>query len=137
MGDLPGAAPDRAQDGLVHGDVFRLGQRPQQLAVFLVKPQVHRHDLDGTTLVPQRVGSGGRVRHLPGQSRRPAPEVARTPKTLIHIDQGTLAAAQEPAEYDQVRSDRDASYVWLAIHDEDWRRVLDVWGALLRAGRMR
>jgi predicted nucleic acid-binding protein len=46
-------------------------------------------------------------------------------------------ATRSAAEYDQVRADRDAGYEWLATHDEDWRRALDVQGALWRAGQMR
>jgi len=46
-------------------------------------------------------------------------------------------ATRGAAEYDQVRADRDAGYEWLATHDEDWRRALEVQGALWRAGQMR
>ncbi len=46
-------------------------------------------------------------------------------------------AARSAAEWDQVRADRDAGYEWLATHDEDWRRALNVQGALWRAGQMR
>ena len=46
-------------------------------------------------------------------------------------------ATRSAAEYDQVRADRDAGYEWLATHDEDWRRALEVQGALWRAGQMR
>src|SRR5215470_16201605 len=46
-------------------------------------------------------------------------------------------ATRSAAELDQVRADRDAGYEWLATHDEDWRRALDVQGALWRAGQMR
>jgi predicted nucleic acid-binding protein len=35
------------------------------------------------------------------------------------------------------RADRDAGYEWLAIHDEDWRRALDVQRALRRGGQIR
>jgi hypothetical protein len=35
-------------------------------------------------------------------------------------------AARSGEEYDQVRADRDADYEWLATHDEDWRRALEV-----------
>jgi predicted nucleic acid-binding protein len=41
------------------------------------------------------------------------------------------------AEFDQLRIDRDIGYEWLAIHDEDWRRALDVQAALWRGERMR
>ena len=41
-------------------------------------------------------------------------------------------ATQSSAEFDQVRADRDAGYEWLATHDEDWRRALDVQAALRR-----
>jgi predicted nucleic acid-binding protein len=46
-------------------------------------------------------------------------------------------AARSGAEFDQVRADRDAGYEWLATHDEDWRRALDVQTALWRSGRIR
>ncbi len=46
-------------------------------------------------------------------------------------------ATRSSAEFDQVRADRDAGYEWLATHDEDWRRALDVQAALWRGGRIR
>jgi predicted nucleic acid-binding protein len=46
-------------------------------------------------------------------------------------------ATRSSAEFDQVRAGRDAGYQWLATHDEDWRRALDVQAALWRGGRMR
>jgi len=46
-------------------------------------------------------------------------------------------ATRSSAQLDQVRADRDAGYEWLATHDEDWRRALDVQAALWRGGRMR
>jgi predicted nucleic acid-binding protein len=46
-------------------------------------------------------------------------------------------ATRSGAELDQVRADRDAGYEWLATHDEDWRRTLDVQAAWWRGGRMR
>jgi predicted nucleic acid-binding protein len=46
-------------------------------------------------------------------------------------------AARSSAEFDQVRANRDAGYEWLAIRDEDWRRALEVQGALRRSGRIR
>ena len=46
-------------------------------------------------------------------------------------------ATRSSAEFDQLRIDRDAGYEWLAIHDEDWRRALDVQAALWRGGHMR
>ena len=46
-------------------------------------------------------------------------------------------ATRSSAEFDQVRADRDAGYEWLATHDEDWRRALDVQAALWRGGRKR
>ena len=46
-------------------------------------------------------------------------------------------AARTAAEFDQLRADRDAGYEWLAIHDEDWRRALDVQAALWRSGQIR
>jgi predicted nucleic acid-binding protein len=46
-------------------------------------------------------------------------------------------AARSGAEFDELRVDRDAGYEWLATHDEDWRRALDVQASLWRGGRMR
>jgi len=46
-------------------------------------------------------------------------------------------ATRTAAEFDQVRGDRDAGYEWLATHDEDWRRALDVQAALWRSGQIR
>jgi predicted nucleic acid-binding protein len=46
-------------------------------------------------------------------------------------------ATRNSAEFDQVRADRDAGYEWLATHDEDWRRALDVQASLWRGGRVR
>jgi predicted nucleic acid-binding protein len=46
-------------------------------------------------------------------------------------------ATRSSAEFDQVRADRDAGYEWLATHDEDWHRALDVQATLWRSGRVR
>jgi predicted nucleic acid-binding protein len=46
-------------------------------------------------------------------------------------------ATRTAAEFDQVRADRDVGYEWLATHDEDWRRALDVQAALWRSGQIR
>jgi predicted nucleic acid-binding protein len=46
-------------------------------------------------------------------------------------------ATRSRAEFDQLRADRDVGYEWLATHDEDWRRALDVQATLWRTGRMR
>ncbi len=46
-------------------------------------------------------------------------------------------AARTSAEFDELRADRDLGYEWLATHDEDWRRALDVQAALWRAGKVR
>jgi predicted nucleic acid-binding protein len=46
-------------------------------------------------------------------------------------------ATRGSAELDELRTDRDAGYEWLATHDEDWRRALDVQASLWRSGRMR
>ena len=46
-------------------------------------------------------------------------------------------ATRTGAEFDLLRADRDAGYEWLAIYDEDWRRALDVQGALWRGGQIR
>lgn len=54
---------------------------------------------------------------------------------LIEFELGW--ATRSAAEWDQVRADRDAGYEWLATHDEDWRRALDVQAALWHGGQMR
>jgi predicted nucleic acid-binding protein len=46
-------------------------------------------------------------------------------------------ATRTTGEFDQLRADRDAGYEWLATHDEDWRRALEVQGALWRTGQVR
>lgn len=46
-------------------------------------------------------------------------------------------AARSSMELEQLRADRDAGYEWLATHDEDWRRALDVQASLWRSGRIR
>ena len=46
-------------------------------------------------------------------------------------------ATRSSAEFDRVRADRDAGYEWLATHDEDWHRALDVQATLWRGGRVR
>jgi predicted nucleic acid-binding protein len=46
-------------------------------------------------------------------------------------------ATRSGIEFDQVRADRDAGYEWLATHDEDWRRAMDVEGALWHGGQVR
>jgi predicted nucleic acid-binding protein len=46
-------------------------------------------------------------------------------------------ATRNTTEFDQVRADRDAGYEWLATHDEDWRRALQVQAALWRGGKVR
>jgi predicted nucleic acid-binding protein len=46
-------------------------------------------------------------------------------------------ATRSGAELDQLRADRDAGYEWLATHDEDWRRALDVQTLLWRGGQIR
>jgi predicted nucleic acid-binding protein len=46
-------------------------------------------------------------------------------------------ATRSGEEFDQLRADRDAGYEWLATHDEDWRRALQVQARLWSGGRMR
>lgn len=46
-------------------------------------------------------------------------------------------ATRTAREFDDVRADRRAGYEWLAIHDEDWRRALDVQSALWGVGLIR
>jgi predicted nucleic acid-binding protein len=46
-------------------------------------------------------------------------------------------ATRTPEEFDGVRADRAAGYEWLAIHDEDGHRALQIQAALRHAGRIR
>jgi predicted nucleic acid-binding protein len=46
-------------------------------------------------------------------------------------------ATRSGAEFDQVRTDREEGYEWLATHDEDWHRALEVQGVLWRTGHVR
>ena len=46
-------------------------------------------------------------------------------------------ATRSSTQLDELRADRDLGYEWLATHDEDWRRALEVQAELWRRGRMR
>jgi predicted nucleic acid-binding protein len=46
-------------------------------------------------------------------------------------------ATRTGPEFERLRADRDRGYEWLATHDEDWRRALDVQGELWRVGKVR
>jgi predicted nucleic acid-binding protein len=46
-------------------------------------------------------------------------------------------ATRTSAALDELRADRDVGYEWLATHDEDWRRALEVQAALWRGGQLR
>jgi predicted nucleic acid-binding protein len=46
-------------------------------------------------------------------------------------------ATRSTAEFDLVRADREEGYEWLATHDEDWQRALEVQAVLWRSGRVR
>lgn len=46
-------------------------------------------------------------------------------------------ATRSSAEFDELRIDRTTGYEWLATHDQDWRRALDVQASLWRGGCMR
>jgi predicted nucleic acid-binding protein len=46
-------------------------------------------------------------------------------------------ATRSSHEFDQARADREQGYEWLATHDEDWHRALDVQAALWRSGHVR
>jgi predicted nucleic acid-binding protein len=45
-------------------------------------------------------------------------------------------ATRSGAEFDLVRADREKGSEWLATHDEDWHRALDVQAVLWRTGRI-
>lgn len=46
-------------------------------------------------------------------------------------------ATRSSHELDQARADREQGYEWLATHDADWHRALDVQAALWRSGHVR
>jgi predicted nucleic acid-binding protein len=46
-------------------------------------------------------------------------------------------ATRTSAELDELRADREAGYEWLAAHDGDWRRALQIQAALWRGGQVR
>lgn len=46
-------------------------------------------------------------------------------------------ASRTARQFDEVRADRHTGYEWLAIHDEDWHRALDVQSLLWHAGLIR
>lgn len=46
-------------------------------------------------------------------------------------------AARTADEFDEIRADRQTGYEWLATHDEDWHRALQVQAALWRSGQLR
>lgn len=46
-------------------------------------------------------------------------------------------ATRSAAEFGELRADRDLGYEWLATHDEDWRRAVEVQSVLWRGGKMR
>lgn len=46
-------------------------------------------------------------------------------------------ATRTAAELGQLRADRDIGYEWLASHDEDWRRALEIQATLWRQGQIR
>lgn len=46
-------------------------------------------------------------------------------------------ATRTVADLDQLRTDRDIGYEWLATHDEDWRRALQVQATLWDRGQIR
>jgi predicted nucleic acid-binding protein len=46
-------------------------------------------------------------------------------------------ATRTADEFDEVRADRQSGYEWLATHDEDWHRALQVQNALWRRGGIR
>src|SRR5438876_513549 len=72
-----------------------------------------------------------------GSCRRSEVSPSRESATCGVIEFELGWAARTAAEFDQLRADRDAGYEWLAIHDEDWRRALDVQAALWRSGQIR
>ena len=65
-----------------------------------------------------------RLRH-PGVAAALAPLIESGVVATCGVIEFELSwATRSSAEFDQVRTDRDAGYEWLATHDEDWQRAL-------------
>jgi predicted nucleic acid-binding protein len=57
--------------------------------------------------------------------------------TCAVIESELAWATRNGDELDLVRADRQDGYEWLAVHDEDWHRALDVQAALWHGRRVR
>jgi predicted nucleic acid-binding protein len=78
-----------------------------------------------------------RLRHLPvAEALGPLIEAGLV-ATCGVIEFELAWATRTAAAFDELRADRDAGYEWLATHDEDWRRALEVQAVLWRGGQMR
>jgi len=74
------------------------------------------------------------------------PEVAEVLGPLIEaglvatcavVEFEVLWSTRSPDEFEAVQDDRRTGYEWLPTEDTDWRRALDVLGALWMSGQMR
>ncbi len=78
-----------------------------------------------------------RLRHLPvAEALGPLIEAGLV-ATCGVIEFELAWATRTVAEFGELRADRDAGYEWLATHDEDWRRALEVQAVLWQGGKMR
>jgi predicted nucleic acid-binding protein len=78
-----------------------------------------------------------RLRHLPvAEVLGPLIEAGLV-ATCGVIELELAWATRTAAEFDELRADRDLGCEWLATHDEDWRRALQVQAVLWRGGQMR
>ena len=57
--------------------------------------------------------------------------------TCATLDAEALYSARSPAEYEQIRADRRASFEYLATEDRHWERAFAVHRELARSGRHR
>lgn len=79
----------------------------------------------------------GRAGH-PTVGRRLVPLLERgLLATCAPLDFEALHSARTPAEYEELRADRRASYEYLPTNDRDWARVLDLQRQLAGQGRHR
>src|ERR1039457_5762752 len=149
------AVPRRSSGGTAHRDEEGHGQRgpargrrargraprPAQAGLWRpARPRGRRSDARRMAAVATHLADTSALARL----RHPVVAAVLAPL----IDAGVVAtcgviefelgwATRSSAEFDQLRIDRDTGYEWLAIHDEDWRRALDIQAVLWRSGRMR
>lgn len=76
--------------------------------------------------------------HVPEVAARTAPLIeAGVVATSAVLDGEAQYSARSPAEYEQIRADRRASYEYVPTDDEHWQHALQAQRALARTGRHR